>query len=201
MAKTFYFDVETTGVDKIKNGLTQFAAIVVIDGEEVDSISLDINTDTYIRDIDVAQEALDVTGKTIEMITSYPSQQEQFKKLINFLDTYIDRYNKEDKFTPAGYNVQFDLGFLQEWFKENDHKFFGSYFHYKDADVFSISKILKHLGITNLPNDKLGTLCEHYGVDLGEDAHDAVADIRATRDLYIRMVDEHFKLPANYNRP
>ena len=43
MTKLLYIDTETTGLYPNKHGLTQVAAIVVIDGEEVDSCNLDIN--------------------------------------------------------------------------------------------------------------------------------------------------------------
>lgn len=192
--KAFYFDVETTGLDYRTAAMTQIAAIAIIDGEEVDRIALDINPYTYAKDPEVSEKALEVTNKTEEEIRSYPDSRAQFKKFIQFLDRYIDKYNKQDKFTPIGYNSQFDMGFLRDWFDDNKHKFFGSYFVHKDVDVFALVKHLEFLGL--LPatkNHKLGTMCEAFGVDLGENAHDAVADIRATRELYQVLVTRYVK--------
>lgn len=191
--KTFYFDVETCGLDCKATGMTQLAAILVIDGQEVDKISLDINTYSYNREVEVSEEALNITNKTEEMIKSYPSSKEQFNKLIKFLDKYINKYDKSDKLTPVGYNSQFDMGFLIEWFKDNDHKFFGSYFIYKDVDVFALIKHLAFLGYIDSDSHKLGTMCDYFGVSLGDDAHDAIADIRATRELYQLLVDKYIK--------
>lgn len=192
--KAFYFDVETTGLDNSTAGLTQMAAIVVIDGEEVDSINLDINPYTYSREVQVSPKALNVTGKTEEMLRDYPQSAVSFHKLVTFLDKYINRYDKTDKFIPVGYNSQFDMGFLQAWFKDNGHMFFGSYFQYKDVDVFALVKHLAFLGAINSDNHKLGTMCDKFGVSLGEDAHDALADIRATRELYRKLIELHIKI-------
>ena len=47
----------------------------------------------------------------------------------------------------------------------------------------------EHKHETPPTNFKLGTLCEYFGVSLREeDAHDALADIRATVSLYRAMV-------------
>lgn len=191
--KAFYFDVETTGLDKTKAGLTQLAAIVVIDGVEVDQIALDINPASYNREVTIAQEALDVTGKTLEELANYPTSSEQFTKFINFLDKHINKFDKTDKFVPIGYNSQFDMGFMQEWFIDNNHKFFGSYFQYKDVDVFALVKHLAFLGHINSDNHKLGTMCDLFEVSLGNNAHDAIADIKATRELYQLLIDKYIK--------
>lgn len=192
--KAFYFDVETGGLDATTTGMTQLAAIVVIDGKQVDSISLDINPYSYNKEVVISPEALEVTRKTEEEIKGYPSSAEQFAKFINFLDKYIDKFDKTDKFTPVGYNSQFDMNFLREWFKDNGHKFFGSYFIHKDVDVFALVKHLEFLGlIKDAQNHKLGTMCTYFGVELGEDAHDAIADIEATRELYQTLVERYVK--------
>lgn len=194
MSKSLYIDVETTGLDKTKAGLTQLAAIVVINGEEIDKIALDINPASYNREVEITERALEVTGKTLEDLANYPLSGQQFKKFIAFLDKHVNKFNKEDKFIPIAYNSQFDMGFLQEWFIDNEHKFFGSYFTYKDVDVFGLVKVLAHLKLIPINpvggTHTLGALCDMYGISLGDDAHDAIADIRATRELYQLLIDK-----------
>lgn len=191
--KALYFDVETTGLDATTAGLTQIAAILVINGEEIDSFNFDINPYTYPTKVDISEDALKVTNKTVGMLKKYPDQHEQFNNFLKFLDTHVNKYDKNDKLTPVGYNVQFDMKFLQAWFKANNSNYFGSYFHYKDVDVFALAKLFQFVGAVDLPNHKLGTMCEYYKVDLGENAHDALADIRATRELLRVMVETHVK--------
>lgn len=192
--KAFWFDVETSGLDNKKAGLTQLAAIVVIDGVEVDKLSLNINPASYNREVTIDDKALEVTGKTLEDLANYPTSQEQFEKFVAFLDTYINKFDKTDKFTLVAYNSQFDMGFLMEWFKDNNNKYFGSYFSHKDVDVFALVKHLAFLGFIDSDNHRLGTMCDMFGVDLGDSAHDAIADIRATRDLYNVLLDKYIKL-------
>jgi DNA polymerase III epsilon subunit-like protein len=45
-----------------------------------------------------------------------------------------------------------------------------------------------------LPNLKLGTVCDAFGIKLGDAAHDALADVVATRTLIRRMQDWLFGL-------
>lgn len=189
--KHFWFDVETTGLDKKENALTQLACIVVINGVEVDRLNININPMTYNRPVTIADQALAVTGKTMEDLESHPDSREQFNLFLRFLDKYINKYDKTDKFQPIGYNSQFDMGFLQEWFIDNSHKYFGSYFNGKDVDVFALVKHFAFLGFIHSDNHKLVTMCTLYGVDLGDSAHDALADIRATRELYKTLVDRY----------
>ena len=66
-------------------------------------------------------------------------------------------------------------------------------FQYKDVDVFALVKHLAFLGHINSDNHRLGTVCDIYGVSLGDNAHDAIADIRATRELYQVLIDKYIK--------
>lgn len=183
MKKAFYFDVETTGLNPVEYGLIQVACIVEY-GDVSDSLVLDIDPYSYNKSIKVSDTALEVTNKTHEMLRSYPSSQQQFKKFINFLDKHINKFDKDDKFYPIGYNSTFDMGFLTSWFEDNNHKYFGSYFHYKDVDVYKLyCMLLYELDMPQTQNHKLGTLCKYFNIPL-DNAHDALEDIKATKRLY-----------------
>ena len=204
MKKAFYFDVETTGLEKEQHALVQLACIVEY-GNTTDSLVLDIDPTTYNKSITISAQALEVTGKTLETLWAYPTSKEQFEKFINFLDKHINKFDKTDKFYPIGFNSSFDMGFLIEWFADNDHKYFGSYFHYKDIDVYKLySLLLYELDMPQTENHKLGTLCAYYGIQL-ENAHDALADIRATKELYSFLkqglnLDTNSKFFLNYKK-
>lgn len=187
--KLLYMDTETTGLDAQKHGLTQIAAIVVIDGEEIDRIVLDINPFTYGYDVDVEDKALEITGKTVEMISAYPDQWKQHSIFIEFLENHVADRNRKDVFQIAGYNTSFDIGFIKRWFDVNE-VYFSRYFSYKDVDVFALVKHFRLFGLLDgCKDDKLGTVCEYYGIEL--DAHDAMNDIVATRELYRHLVTEY----------
>lgn len=185
--KLIYIDTETTGLDSRLHALTEIACIVVEDGEIIDKQLLYINPSSYTKMATIDPQALEFRNVTIEEVEAYPSSKDQFNEFIAFLDKHIDKYDKQDKFKILGYNIGFDIGFIKEWFIDNDHKYYGSYFDYKDIDVFAL---VKHLKLINqsfeTENDKLETLCKYFGI--GIDAHNALSDIEATRELYKRIV-------------
>ena len=184
--KVLWFDTETTGLDPKKNGMTEIACIVEVDGVVVDEILLFINTESYSMDIEYDAYALKITKKTKEVIFAYPSSSHQFMKFIIFLDKHVHKFDKTDKFIPAGFNVKFDIDMLQAWFLDNGNKFYGSYFSYKDVDNFALVKFMKYQKMFNTKDDKLGTICEYFKIPL--DAHNALDDIRATRELTPKLV-------------
>ena len=96
---------------------------------------------------------------------------------------------EDEKFQIVGYNTSFDIGFIKAWFKDNDAKF-SDYFTYKDIDVFALVKHLRLFGLMiDCENDKLSTVCKYFGIEI--DAHDAMNDIVATRELYKYIVDQY----------
>jgi DNA polymerase-3 subunit epsilon len=183
MKKVIYIDTETTGLDKVKHGMRELAYIIEVDGEELESGLFKINPLTYNKEVEVDQKALDISNKTLDEITSddYADSVDCFNTFIEILDKYIDKFDTEDKFIVNGYNTAFDTGFIQEWFKDNNHKFYGSYFNYKELDVFALVKFLKYMDFIDTPSDKLEITCEYFNIEL--EAHNALDDIRATKEL------------------
>lgn len=176
MKKLFLFDIETTGTNSRIHEIVQLSYIIEIDGKEV------LSNDLYMHPIDPASimtEALEVQGRTKDQVMQYPKPQLAYKTLIADLSKYIDKYDREDKLYPAGYNVQFDYAFLSRFFHEvNRDMYMGSWFNHKLIDPLPYLRILDLLNISNLDNYKLATVCQAYGIDLV--AHDAMSDIRAT---------------------
>jgi len=188
MAKLIYIDTETTGLDAETNALTQVAALVVVDGVEVGRLVLDINPFSYPYPVGISDKALEITGKTKEMVREYPDQRVQLHKFMEFMDGHIDFEDKKDRFQIVGYNTSFDIGFLKQWLKLND-KYMSNFFTYKDVDVFALVKHMRLWGVLNgCKDDKLGTVCEFFNIEL--DAHDAMNDIVATRELYKMLMRE-----------
>ncbi len=186
--KLLYIDTETTGLYPNKHGLTQVAAIVVIDGKEIDRVNLSINPETYRTFTpQIDDKALEIQGKTREEIALHHGSNWQFQKFAADIGIHLGAEDK--KFQIVGYNTSFDIGFIKAWLKDNDAKF-SDYFTYKDVDVFALVKHLRLLGLMgDCENDKLATVCEHFGIEI--DAHDAMNDIVATRELYKYIVNEY----------
>ena len=96
---------------------------------------------------------------------------------------------------PVAYNGKFDMDFLKSWFEKvgqvtGKNNWFGSFFNYRLVDPLAIIYGMRYAGLMpELKNFKLVTVCEHFGIDLGEAAHDALADIQATKALLKRLYE------------
>lgn len=181
--KVFYFDVETTGIDKAKHDIVQLAYIIEVNGEVKLENNLLIKP-TRLENID--PQALEIIGKTKKELMKGMDAITAHKRLLLDFNNHCDKYNKDDKFYIAGYNVGFDMGFLTAFFDSCNDPFLGSWVNWKSLDPLHIIRILDFKGKLDLPNHKLGTVCEHYGIEI--DAHDALSDIRATRKLLLKFL-------------
>lgn len=183
--KTLYFDLETTGLDPIKNSVIQFAAIAEYDDKIVDEINVHFQP---FDEAEIEEGALEKTGMTIDDLANRMSHEDGFLSVKGFLDKHIDKYDKKDKFYAAGFNVRFDLEFLASFFKYNGEKYgIGSYFNWRQIDPLSLLHIMDWKGKINLPNYKLETVCEHFNIEI-ENAHDAYEDIAATRKIIKKLL-------------
>jgi len=84
----------------------------------------------------------------------------------------------------AAHNAAFDGPFLRAWFSR-----LGMFLPAHPRVLCTLQRTVwlfhEHKELTPPADFALGTLCEYFGVRLAkEEAHDALADIRATVDLY-----------------
>lgn len=189
MTKNLYFDTETTGLDAAANGLIQLAMIIEIDGVVVEEVNLKLKP--HPTDL-INDEALAVNGITREMLENEEGRlscREGYLELIKILSKYVSQYDRADKFTPIGYNVSFDMEVLRQFFLKNGDKYFGSWMWWNAADPLQLLRFLKYARKVDLPDFKLSSVCAHFGIPI--DAHDALSDIKATRDLAILLRDKY----------
>jgi DNA polymerase III epsilon subunit-like protein len=177
--KLFFADTETTGLDPVKNEIFQLAFLLEIEGKVTEEVNITFRPERWEF---VSAEALEITGKTKEELKSYPPKQEGFKKLLAVLGRHVDRYDKTDKMIWIGQNPDFDVRFLRNFFREMGDKFFGSWWDPRPADLISLAVASKTRGVFNPVNFKLGTLAAEFGIEF--DAHDAMADVRVTREVW-----------------
>lgn len=189
--KLFFFDTETTGTDYQKHGIHQLSGIIVIDGVEKERFNIKI---VPWNDCEYTDEALKVTGKTIEEIKAYPNtEQEAMVQILGILDKYVKKFNKQDKFFMVGYNVHFDNQMLRALFIRCFEKYFGSYFWSNPIDVMTMAgnKLINHRPY--MDNFQLMTVAKTLGLLEGKDLnfHDALFDVEITRDMYDSLVPEN----------
>jgi DNA polymerase-3 subunit epsilon len=157
---------------------------VEINGEVVEEFTSRIQP---FKPENIDEQALKVNGVTRADLEKYPHPKIVYDKLIDILAKYVNKYEKSDKFTPIGYNVKFDCEFLSAFFKKNDDKYYGSWFNWKTVDPLALLHMMDYKCRIALPNYKLTTACQHFGIPLV--AHDALNDIRATRELWYLLDD------------
>lgn len=184
--KTVFVDTETTGFDGVKCAAIQLAAILDVDGVEVSRFDVSMRP---FEGAEVSEDALKVSGNTLESVALFPPEVEGFAVFLAWLDTADKIEAGQAHF--AGYNSPFDQRFVEALFKRNGREF-GEFFFPIQArfDVLAIARRVIPRGCT--ANYKLGTIALHI---LGAEAmarftetnslHNAMTDIEVTRALYL----------------
>lgn len=184
--KYIYLDTETTGVTVGTHGLVQVGAQIVIGGEIVHEINLNMHP---LPDNVINEGALKVIGKTIEEIDAYPNPKTQWSTFTTQLSKFVDRYNNTDKLWFYGYNARFDADFVRRWFQDSGDKYFGSYFWYPIMDVAVLAA--EYLGVRRegMMGFKLGDVAKEFGVEVDKALqHDALYDVILTRKIHEKIV-------------
>lgn len=181
--KTFYFDIETTGVNFWQHGIHQISGAIEIDGELKERF--DFKVEPYPMAI-IDPEALLISGVTKEQIEAYPAMGSVYKDIIVMLSRYVDKYNKQDKFFLIGYNnASFDNQFLRAFFTQCNDKYFGSWFWSSHIDVMVLAAEYLKNDRHKMIDFKLKTVAAYLGIEIDETRlHDAQYDIDLTINIY-----------------
>lgn len=182
--KIFWYDTETTGIDSRRHAMVQLAGLLEIDGAVVEEIDLLFRPPEG-RIID--PRALAVNGRTEVELDGFPELAIGIGRLKEVFGRYVSKYDRADKFVPAGFNINFDQEFLREGFRLAGDKYGpGSWLFNAPLDVRSWVALAVARDGLRLPDYKLTSVCAHYRIVL-DNAHDALADVRATRELFYRL--------------
>ena len=187
MNKIIFIDTETGGVNAEKSALIQLSGIIEVDGTEKEKFNFYIKP---FENSEVNEKALEVQGRTLEELGTekYIDESIIYKKFLEILDKYIVKYDKNDKFIVAGYNVKFDIDILKALFERNNNKFLFSYFNSSMLDPLYSVRLLQVAGMLPvLENNKLETWCKYFNIELK--AHDSLQDITATKKLIEKLVE------------
>ena len=180
-----YFDVETTGLSAYDNSIIQIAGIIKVDGQEVDRFNFKMQPYRYDN---ISEQAIATHGISIDQMKQFDLPEVAFKRLVGIFDKHVDKFNKKDKFVVAGYNVNFDVKFLRQFFIKNGNDYLFSYLGLQ-KDPYPVINYLRTLGQINPDNAKLTSMCEYWEIPL-DNAHDALGDIEAT----VKVIDHLDKL-------
>jgi len=182
MSKILWYDCETTGLDSKKHAIIQLACLFEVNGKVEEEMNLFARP--WKGDL-IDDKALEVNKRTRKEIEEFEHPAFLHQSLMDTMKKYVNPYDREDKFIGAGFYVNFDNQFLRQFFWKRGDKYFGSWFHAPLLDVSTLVALwVAREGIV-LESFSLSTLCEHFSIELR--AHDALEDIKATRELYIRL--------------
>lgn len=184
------FDVETTGVDENKNGVTQISFELgrVTGVRYYRLVSHDYRIRPFPTD-EIDPEALKVQGRTLEEVMAGEEPSVVYKKMLKTFMLWVDKYDRTDKMFFIAYNGEFDMGFLRKFWEKNGDNYLQSFFFWPDIDMCRVAGFHMMDHRQSLKNFKLGTVVEQLGIKLPEDGklHDALTDVILTRDMFLLL--------------
>lgn len=193
--KILYLDTETTGLDPKLNDIIQIGGIFERDGVVVEEFDIKMQPLNYEN---ISQDALNTNGFTIEQIKTFQTQKQGYEEFKKKISTFVDRYDKNDKMSLVGQNCRYDIDMTIGLFEKAERK--GLFFAYFDLthyfDVMSICKALKHMGHIDVPKCNLEELAKYFGV-VNNKAHDALEDVKVTKQIYAIVKERYFKPTTN----
>jgi DNA polymerase-3 subunit epsilon len=174
--KILYIDVETTGLDPVKNGIHQIAGIVEINQQVLEEFNF--NVKPYPKD-KIEDDALAVSNTSRNDLKGYYETEE----VINMVAVIIHNYfNVNDKFILCGHNINFDFNFVDNWYKK-----FGTHGFSKciERQICTLELAKQQQHKHGYHNNKLITVANHFGYKFK--AHDALEDIKATKFIHEKL--------------
>jgi len=163
-----FFDVEATGLNVIRDRIIQIALIKYFaDGREPEELTMLINPG-----IPISEESMQVHGITPKDVANKPTFEQVSQKLFDFIGNA----------DLAGYNSnRFDIPMLMEEFAR-----VGLDFNIDNRRTIDIQRIFYKMEPRNLR----AALRFYCGKEI-ENAHDALADVKATIDVFKGQLDRY----------
>ena len=156
------FDLETTGLDLMNNGITEIGAVKIVNGKITEQFTSLIKPDYAI-----SEEITRLTGITTEMVADSPKIGAVIPDFMKFIEGAI----------LVAHNAEFDIKFIK--------RFAGA----EDYDVLNKvvdSMYLMREVLPQLKKSDLHTLADYFGVVFRH--HRALSDAYATAECFIEMM-------------
>lgn len=195
--KALYIDTETTGLTSA-HGIIQIAAIAVIDGVEQEPFVQQVQP--FPEDI-LDEYALKVNNTTKEQIATYESPHNVHGNFCDYLGKWVNPMDNRDKFHFLAYNSTFDSEMMRAFFSKCGDRYFGSWFWNPDICVMRMAALALAGQRKHMENFKLATVARQLGIEFKDEAlHDALTDIRLTREVYRRIAQHWNEIELTANR-
>lgn len=214
--KICVFDMETDGLDTSICSPVQIAAIMI------DPVKLELIPDSEFNirlkpaklqssevenpytDSDILDWHAKISNITPEKVLSlwkeYPEQSQSWNAFTQYLTKYHTRSTKKNMFSApiaAGYNIlRFDIKIIEQLSRRfnNTNKEGGSDLFYP-RDTLDVMNLLFYWfeGNSDLDSLTLDNIRKYLGIS-GENAHDALKDVKDTAEILIRFLKLHRSL-------
>ena len=159
------FDIETTGLSKERDKITEIGAVKIKNGKITDSFS------TFVNPMEpISYEITKLTGITDEMVKDAPNINEVLPKFFDFFADSI----------LVAHNANFDVGFIRKAASNAGLK------HIKNTVIDTV-ELAKSL-LPELSRYKLNFVCEAMDVQL-KGHHRAVNDAQATAEVFVKFIE------------
>lgn len=185
LVKTF-IDVETGGFDSKTNGLIQVAGIIEVNGSVKEEFNFQMQP---LKGRKYDTQALVKNGYDMAMIKKFNPNAMCFGMFRQMMKKYIDPFDNKDKSFFIAYNSDFDEQFIRQWFKDNKDDYFGSLFWNPSICVMkkACEFLIEHRD--EFTNFRLETVANFFDLKPEGNLHDAMVDIKLTKELYHMLND------------
>ncbi len=166
------FDIETTGLDKINDAITEIGAVKIKGTEVIDTFSTFVDPLRHIP-----EKITELTGITDEMVKGAPNEKEALESFLDFC-----------KDLPViAHNAKFDTGFIKNAAKRCSLKF---------ENPIICTLILAQTLLTDLKKHKLNLIADYLNIE-NPNHHRAVNDAEVTGKIWIDFVQRMKRLGIN----
>lgn len=159
------FDVETTGLSKEVDMITEIGAVKICKGEILEKFSTFVNPQRPLT-----RQITQLTGITDNMLKDAPTIETALPKFLEFAGESV----------LVAHNANFDMGFLRVLGEKHCNLEVTPTY----LDTLELSQVL----LTELKKHKLNGICAYLGISL-EQHHRAVHDAQATAEIFLKLVE------------
>lgn len=156
------FDFETTGIDYLKNGITEIGAVKIVDGRIVEQFT------TLVKpDYPITEENASITGITEDMVKNSPKISSVIPDFMKFIEGAI----------LVAHNAEFDIKYLKRFAGAEDYEVKNQVLDTLEMARKTLPQLKKH---------DLHTIADYFGIVFQH--HRALSDAYATAEALIEMM-------------
>ncbi|MBI3290029.1 3'-5' exonuclease [Candidatus Microgenomates bacterium] len=170
-----FIDLEFSGLDPRIHEILEVGAIVV------DPTTLEIK-----KEYEVKTKPLHIENADPKALDINGYKKEDWENAVEISEALNNLNQIAPNGMIVGWNVAYDCMFLDMAYRNNNIK---PAFDYHKIDILALGwkYALTHPEIADV---KLSGFCKHFGIDR-KNAHTAMADIKATYEVFIRLISQN----------